>query len=54
MPQERTITDPQDAVHTFREKVRGIWLAQLTTRAPEGRLRGRPMATQQVEYDGDL
>ncbi|THF67711.1 general stress protein [Deinococcus sp. Arct2-2] len=54
MSQAWTITDPQDAAHAFCEKVRGIWLTQLTTRAPDGQLRGRPMTTQQVEYDSDL
>lgn len=54
MPHERTITDPQEAAQFFRQQVQGIWLAQLTTRSLNGGLRGRPMATQQVEFDGDL
>jgi general stress protein 26 len=54
VPQERTITSPEEAAQMFREKVQGIWLAQLITRSSRGGLRGRPVATQQVEFGSDL
>jgi general stress protein 26 len=34
--------------------IRGIKIAMLTTVSPDGRLRSRPMATQEAEYDGTL
>ena len=34
--------------------IRGIKVAMLTTVGPDGRLKSRPMATQEVEYDGTL
>src|SRR3954464_6776820 len=34
--------------------IRGIKVAMLTTVSPDGTLRSRPMATQDVEYDGTL
>ena len=34
--------------------IRGIKVAMLTTIGPDGRLKSRPMATQDAEYDGTL
>jgi len=34
--------------------IRGIKVAMLTTVGPDGRLKSRPMATQELEYDGTL
>lgn len=36
------------------ELTKDIKFAMLTTVEPDGSLRSRPMATQQVEFDGDL
>ena len=50
-----------DAVHSDRDAVtklgkliKGIRIAMMTTALPDGRLRSRPMATQQTDFDGDL
>lgn len=40
-------------VETFRELIKGIDIAMLTTLTDEG-LISRPMQTQEVEFDGDL
>ncbi len=36
------------------DKIKGIKMAMLTTREEDGVLRSRPMATQDMEFDGDL
>ncbi|MBA2395406.1 MAG: pyridoxamine 5'-phosphate oxidase family protein [Ktedonobacteraceae bacterium] len=36
------------------EKIKGIRIAMLTTAEEDGTLRSRPMATQEMEFDGDL
>ncbi len=38
----------------FTKLVKDIKMAMLTTVGPDGSLRSRPMATQDVEFDGDL
>jgi general stress protein 26 len=45
--------DP-DAVATVRELIKDERTCMLTTVAPDGSLVSRPMATQEVEFDGDL
>lgn len=42
------------AIQKLAEMIDGIQFAMLTTAEPDGTLRSRPMATQQVEFDGDL
>lgn len=42
------------AERKLAETIRGIRVAMLTTAAPDGALRSRPMATQQVEDGEDL
>ena len=42
------------AVKTLGELIKDIRFAMFTTVDEEGVLRSRPMATQQVEFDGDL
>jgi general stress protein 26 len=44
---------PED-VKRLGEKIKGIRIAMLTTFHEDGTLRSRPMATQQMEFDGDL
>jgi general stress protein 26 len=44
----------QAAVQKLRELIKDIEFAMLVTRASDGALRARPMATQKVEFDGDL
>lgn len=48
----------QDAQRDRQEKVRALVkdtrLAMLTSVAPDGRLVSKPMATQDVEFDGDV
>jgi general stress protein 26 len=46
--------DRADAVKTLGELIKDIRFAMLTTVEDDGSLRGRPMATQQAEFDGDL
>ncbi len=41
-------------LETLREKIKDIKIAMLTTVDEDGRLRSRPMGTQDVEFDGDL
>jgi general stress protein 26 len=36
------------------DKIKGIRIAMLTTIDQDGALRSRPMATQEMEFDGDL
>ncbi len=43
-----------DDVKTLGEKIKDIRIAMLTTQADNGALRSRPMATQELEFDGDL
>jgi len=43
-----------DSIKTLREQIKDIDIAMLTTVERDGTLRSRPMATQQVEFDGDL
>lgn len=45
---------PQDAARKVALLIRGIKVAMLTTVAPDGSLHSRPMATQEVDFDGSL
>lgn len=47
-------TDTDDAVATVARLLRDQRLGVLTTVAPDGTLVARPMALQEVEFDGDL
>lgn len=47
-------TTRAEAIARLNELMKGIKFAMLTTVEPDGQLRSRPMATQQVEFDGDL
>jgi general stress protein 26 len=60
-PNGTTATRPRDdragyqaELKKLSELIKDIRFAMLTTTAPDGSLRSRPMATQQVEFDGDL
>ena len=44
----------QEQIDKVAELMKDIQFAMLTTVEPDGTLRSRPMATQQVEFDGDL
>ena len=46
--------DRQEHIKKLGELIKGINIAMLTTLDEDGSLRSRPMATQQVEFDGDL
>ncbi len=46
--------DHQEAVAKVAELAKGIRIAMLTTVDEEGHLVARPMAQQEVEFDGDL
>ncbi|MBD3779791.1 MAG: pyridoxamine 5'-phosphate oxidase family protein [Micrococcales bacterium] len=48
------MTDHDTAVRTVAELLRDQRLGVLTTLAPDGTLVARPMALQEVEFDGDL
>ena len=45
---------PEDAMRKVGLLIRGIKVAMLTTVAPDGGLHSRPMATQEVDFDGSL
>ncbi len=47
-------TDYNDTIKKLGELIKDIRFAMLTTAEADGTLRSRPMATQQVEFDGDL
>jgi general stress protein 26 len=53
MAERKTINDSTQAGKILTEKLKDIPIASLTTRGDNG-LVGRPMATQGVEFDGDL
>lgn len=44
----------QDNIKRLGKMIQGIRVAMLTTLDPDGVLRSRPMATQEVEFDGRL
>jgi general stress protein 26 len=50
----KTIHNAEVAGRELAMNIEGIYIATMTTLTPEGKLHGRPMATQQVEFDGDL
>lgn len=43
-----------EQIKKLGEMIKGINIAMMTTVEDDGSLRSRPMATQQVEFDGDL
>ncbi|MGX5656998.1 pyridoxamine 5'-phosphate oxidase family protein [Geodermatophilus nigrescens] len=47
-------TDSPDAIRKVAELLKDQRLGFLTTTMPDGRLTSRPMALQEVEFDGDL
>jgi general stress protein 26 len=44
----------EENVRKLREMIKGIEVAMLTTVQDDGSLRSRPMATQKVDFSGDL
>ncbi len=46
--------ETNEGVKKLGELIKDIEFAMLTTAEADGTLRSRPMATQQVEFDGDL
>jgi general stress protein 26 len=52
--QHETAFSLDENVKKVGELIRDIHIAMLTTVGEDGRLFSRPMATQQVEFDGDL
>jgi general stress protein 26 len=51
MPKERTA---KEDIKKLRKLIKDIRVAMLTTVAQDGALRSRPMATADIEFDGDL
>jgi len=51
---DNSTTTRAEAIARLNELMRDIKFAMFTTVEPDGQLRSRPMATQQVEFDGDL
>jgi general stress protein 26 len=47
-------TDRESEIKKISELMKGIKFAMLTTVEEDGSLHSRPMAAQQVEFDGDL
>ncbi|MBB5233288.1 pyridoxamine 5'-phosphate oxidase family protein [Deinococcus budaensis] len=54
MTEAQHVDDPQEAARLLAEKIKGVRFATFTTVAEDGSLHGRPMATQQADFDGDL
>lgn len=50
MPQDTSMHD----VKLLADKIKGIRIAMMTTVEADGTLRSRPMATQDVEFNGEL
>ncbi|MGB8507296.1 MAG: pyridoxamine 5'-phosphate oxidase family protein [Pyrinomonadaceae bacterium] len=46
--------DRDESVRKLGELIKDIEFAMLTTAEADGTLRSRPMATQEVEFDGDI
>lgn len=46
--------DQQESIAKLAELMKDVKFAMLTTHDKDGRLRSRPMAMQQVDFDGDL
>ena len=44
----------EENIKKLGELMRGIRFAMLTTAEPDGSLHSRPMATQDIEFDGDI
>jgi general stress protein 26 len=51
---EQKNTDNNENIKKLRDLIKDIKFAMLTTVEEDGTLRSRPMATQEVEFDGDL
>lgn len=47
-------TENKDANKLIGDKIKGIRIAMMTTVEADGTLRSRPMATQDMEFDGTL
>jgi len=47
-------TEQEVNMRKLATMIRGIKVAMLTTVGPDGRLKSRPMATQEAEYEGTL
>ena len=43
-----------DEIKLLGEKIKDVKIAMMTTAERDGTLRSRPMATQEMEFDGDL
>jgi general stress protein 26 len=43
-----------DNTKLLAEKIKGVRIAMMTTVEPDGTLHSRPMATQDIEFDGNL
>lgn len=43
-----------EAIHKLVEEIKGVRIAMLTTRAANGELHSRPMATQDQDFQGEL
>lgn len=46
--------DRREQLKELGELIKDVRIAMLTTTTPDGRLVSRPLATQDVEFDGDL
>src|SRR5690242_12096343 len=52
--ENQTKTNPRPDVQKLGELIKGIQYAMLTTQDEQGFLRSRPMATEEISFDGDL
>lgn len=49
-----TVSDRSENIRKLAQMIKDIRIAMLTTVEPDGRLRARPMAAQEVAFDGTL
>lgn len=49
-----TTSENKDALKLVGDKIKGIRIAMMTTAEADGTLRSRPMATQDMDFDGSL
>lgn len=54
MGKDKTWSHDDESIEKLNKLIKGIRFAMFTTVDEDGVLRSRPMATQEVEFDGDL
>lgn len=52
--ENRSAENPNKDIQKLGELIKDIHIAMMATVDPDGNVRSRPMASQQIEFDGDL